>query len=69
MTTDVHQQRMNETRPRKRFCKSCGIGLWPAESAEEVRPGVFTRVDRCIHCSVYGPPRRPQGAPPAVVQQ
>ncbi len=65
MTTDVHQQRM-EARPFKgRRCSGCGVTLYEAESARQTKEG-FIRVDVCIHCETNGPPRRPQGSPPAV---
>jgi len=68
MTTDVHQQRMNRPRnSRSRRCDGCGVSLFDFESAwpDSSQPGGFKRVDRCIHCCVYGPPRRPQGSPPS----
>ena len=68
MTTDVHQQRLNKARPDKgRRCDGCGISLYEFESAwpDKTATGGYKRVDRCIHCCIYGPPRRPEGSPPS----
>ncbi len=64
MTLDVHQQRMNQPRRGSRRCDGCGVSLYDFESAWPAGAGAYKRVDRCIHCCVYGPPRRPEGSPP-----
>lgn len=66
MTTDVHQQRQ-EPRPFKgRRCMDCGVRLYEGEVARKTATG-WIRVDVCIQCDTNGPPRRPEGAPPAEV--
>ncbi|MFI4977515.1 MAG: hypothetical protein ACHQC8_02385 [Solirubrobacterales bacterium] len=65
MTTDVHQQRLNKARQGDRICDGCGVALYEFESAWPTGDlGHFKRVDRCLHCCIYGPPRRPVGSPP-----
>lgn len=65
MPTDVHQQRLSARKQQKdgRRCDSCGVWLWPSESAHVDSHGAVRRIDRCLHCCVDGPPRRPQPAP------
>lgn len=67
MTTDVHQQRLDKPRQDKgRRCISCGVALYEFESARfDSQAGRYDRVDVCIHCCIYGPPRRPEGSPPS----
>lgn len=72
MTTDVHQQRLNKPHPDKgRPCDGCGIALYEFESAwpDKTVAGGYKRVDRCIHCCLYGPPRRPAGSPPSSTRE